>query len=452
MMSLNELLVQWRDLGPTRWAEHQYGWIMVSGKPIVLEPWQKAVLTTWWEHRDTTTNLVISSIKKSGKTTLNAILLAWRWLVAPGEHYSAANDQDQSVGRQFQMVKTMIKRHPLLRKHTKALAKRLIFGPTGSTIEALEVDPTGRSGSNHLTISHTECWGIQLEGAIRHYEELTPPPGLFYGLPALRICDSYAGFEAESETWHNLLDRGKAGESLGGDWPMFKAGALLLFHIEGEEARQRCFRGTAAEAEAYYDDQRASLRAGAFKRQHDNKRAASEAAFIDPEAWDMLIMPGYRCPVADRSIRLSIGLDLSTKHDHSGVVCVYRSNGLLHLGPYRVFKPRPVLDFQSVEDYLLELAQNFRISQVAYDPYQAEFLAQRLRKKGIKMVEFPQTVGNLTKAGNHLFDIIRQSSLVVYPGATDLRRYVLNAAARETSRGIRLVKSQASRKIALAIG
>ena len=55
--------------------------------------------------------------------------------------------------------------------------------------------------------------------------------------------------------------------------------------------------------------------------------------------------------------------------------------------------------------------------------------------------EFPQTQSGLTQAGNTLFEMIRERHLVVWEGADELREHVLNCAARETPRGIRLVKS-----------
>ena len=88
------------------------------------------------------------------------------------------------------------------------------------------------------------------EAGIRAFEELTPPPGRFYGLPALRVCDSYAGYEVESVTWHSIVDRGLAGQRIDPDWPIYLSGGLLLFHAEGEEAQRLCFRGTPQDAAA----------------------------------------------------------------------------------------------------------------------------------------------------------------------------------------------------------
>ncbi len=193
----NELITHWRQAGPVDWAEGPYGWIGIDRQPIKLTPWQAAILGAWWQRKETITTLGVSNVKKTGKTFSNAVLLAWRWLALPGEHFAVGNDLDQSASRQFQEISEMIRRNEYLRHNSKVNAKQLIFEPTGSTITALAVDAAGNAGANHLTASHTEAWGIVYEAGIRAFEELTPPPGSFYGLPALRICDSYAGFEGE---------------------------------------------------------------------------------------------------------------------------------------------------------------------------------------------------------------------------------------------------------------
>jgi len=431
-MNIATLIDAWRELTPQQWAEHEFGWIMEAGEPIRLEAWQRAVLEAWWKHRSTTTTLAISNVKKTGKTTLDAVLLAWRWLTMPGEHYACANDLDQSQGRQFQMIARMARRHPLLRQHVKATNTRLVFEPADSTLEALAVDAAGSAGANHLTSSHTEAWGIQYEAGRRAYEELTPQPGLFYALPALRVVDSYAGWEGESETWHTLVDRGLAGKRVDRRWPIFRAGGLLLFHLEGEEAQERCFRGTPARRRAYYQDQRAELRPGAYQRLHLNQRASGEGAFITPEQWDACILDSYRIPGPNSELALSVGVDLAVKHDYAGVVSVFRRKGLLWIGPWRVWKPAPTVDLSSVEQYLLDLQRNYGQVNAALDPWQGQHLLQRLQQRGLRIEEYPQTVGNLTLLGNTLFD-------------------VLNCTARETSRGVRLVKSQHGGKIDLAI-
>src|SRR5439155_8920831 len=100
----------------------------------------------------------------------------------------------------------------------------------------------------------------------------------------------------------------------------------------------------------------------------------------------------------------------------------------------------------TVEAYLLDLRRRYRVGRVLYDPFQMARSAVTLRRAGVPMEEYPQTSGNLTAAGQGLFELVRGRGLVMYPDA-ELRRHVLNAVAVETGRGWRLAKEKSSRKI-----
>ena len=141
------------------------------------------------------------------------------------------------------MIAEMIQRSPFFSENVKAGKSELVFTLTGSKLSALAADAAGNAGANHLTASHTEAWGILYEAGVRIWEELTPPPGRSFGLPALRIANSYAGFTGKSKTWHKLIDRALAGERLAGKWPIFRAGGLICFHMEGEEAPGTMLQG-----------------------------------------------------------------------------------------------------------------------------------------------------------------------------------------------------------------
>lgn len=446
-----ELIEHWRASGPVEWAEGAYGWIGLDGEPITLEPWQRAVLSAWWDNRDIVTTLVISNVKKTGKTFCNAVLLCWRWLALPGEHYAVGNDLDQSAGRQFQQIAEMVKRNEYLRSNCRVTNKEIEFLPTGSTITALPVDAAGNAGANHLTASHTEAWGIVYEAGIRAYEELTPPPGHLYGLPALRIADSYAGYEGESNTWHTLVDRGLTGECISKDWPIFQAGGLLLFHMDGLEAQQRCFRGTPEDAATYYADQATTLRPGTFERLHLNKRSTGSEAFIPLDDWDACVDPQHRPQLPGFGLNLFCGVDASIKHDSAAVLAVGydAAKGKVVLVRHRIWQPSALdpLDLDgTIGAFLRELSRGYSLQEARYDPYQLHDLATRLRSEGVNMVEYPQSVPNLTNMGQNLYELIKARNIVLYPDA-QLRTQAGHAIALQTSRGWRIAKEKTSHKI-----
>lgn len=458
MSKTTELIETWRRIGPLEWASGPYGWLDVEGVPVQLTDWQAVVLAAWWQHRAEISTIAISNIKKSGKTTLNAILTCWRWLCLPSRHFCAANDLDQSSSLVFSMIAEAVKRNPYLKANTKINSERLTFVPTGSTLEALSVDATGNAGANFLTSSHTEAWGIVLEGAIRSYEELTPPPGKVWGFPSLRIVDSYAGYLDESVTWHNLVDRGLKGKRLHRSWGLWRAEGLLLFHMVGLEAQKRCFRGTVVERERYYADQQTTLRVNSFSRLHLNERSTNESRFVDADDWQACFNKDLERWKAEDTRTLVLGADASTSRDYTSLVgCDY--DGEAVGVPYvKVWQPvrgvlrggRATIDLEAtIGQEVLDLAAAGRVRAVVCDPYQLHTLVIQWERAGIKVIELAQNAGRV-ESDQALYDAIMSRSLR-HANHKDLNTAIQNAVAVETSRGLRLAKEKAAKKIDAAV-
>lgn len=448
----DELVTAWRAMGPAAWAESPHGWIVEGGQPIQLAAWQRAVLLVWWLYRAVVSIVALSNVKKTGKTLTNALLLAWRWLALPGEHFAVGNDLDQAAGRQFREIAAMVKRNAYLRANVKADKKVLTFIPTGSTITALAADAAGNAGANHMTASHTESWGIVYEEGIRAWEELTPPPLGPYGdeFQPLRIVDSYAGYEGQSETWHTLVDAGLAGEPVGGEWPIFLAGGLLLFHIEGADARARCFLGNAQQAARYYGDQRRTLRPMAWQRQHENQRTSGAEQFIAEADWMAIEDPTLAPLPPTKKLPLYLGLDLGTKSDYCAAVGVVPNGpNLARIALHRIWKPSPgkPVSLSEVKAYLEALHCDYRLAGVFYDPSQAALLAEELSRAGLRMMEVTQSLPVLGPIGLKLWESIRDKRLASYP-SDELRAAATAAIAKEVPQGLHITKgANKARKI-----
>jgi phage terminase large subunit-like protein len=120
---------------------------------------------------------------------------------------------------------------------------------------------------------------------------------------------------------------------------------------------------------------------------------------------------------------------------------------------HRIFQPSKAepLDFEAtIETTLRELCQRFSVRAIRFDPWQMQAVAQRLVASGLPMIEFPQSVPNLTESSTNLYELIKSQGLVVYPSA-DLRLAISRAVALETSRGWRITKEKASHKIDVVV-
>lgn len=103
----------------------------------------------------------------------------------------------------------------------------------------------------------------------------------------------------------------------------------------------------------------------------------------------------------------------------------------------------------TVEQLITEIYEKFNLQGVWHDPFQAEYLAQSLRGKGINMIRFDQISANLEAAASNLLRLVNERNIVSYP-SDELRTAIANCRSVETIRGLRISKTVGSRKIDLA--
>src|SRR5262249_23239932 len=155
------------------------------------------------------------------------------------------------------------------------------------------------------------------------------------------------------------------------------------------------------------------------------------------------------------SLPVWVGVDASVKHDSTAVVAVTfdRRARCARLVCHRIFQPSPdqPIDFEAtIETTLLDLKQRFKLRKVLFDPYQMQASAQRLRRQGVAMEEFPQSLPNITEASQNLYELIKSRNLVVYADA-DVRLAISRAVAIEGARGWKISKEKASHKIDVVV-
>jgi phage terminase large subunit-like protein len=68
----------------------------------------------------------------------------------------------------------------------------------------------------------------------------------------------------------------------------------------------------------------------------------------------------------------------------------------------------------------------------------------------VTMIEFPQTIPNLTESSQNFYDLIRGHNLLLYPDAA-IRLAVSRAVAIETPRGWRIGKDKQTHKIDVVV-
>jgi len=206
----------------------------------------------------------------------------------------------------------------------------------------------------------------------------------------------------------------------------------------------------------YLTLQRNRLRPNSYARLHQNEWVSGTESFVSSATLDDCTH-NHRRGMAFNG-KVCLGIDIGLKHDTSAIAVVGKvpdKDKSLILIDHSIFIPdakrgRTVNLEQTVERDILRYNNKYKILSVLYDPYQFARSAATMKKAGIKMVEWPQTVGNTCEMTEALSTLLHNHLLLLYPDQV-IRQHLLNARVKETQRGWRLVKGRKSRKIDLSI-
>ena len=356
------------------------------------------------------------------------------------EGYCVANDFEQAQGRVFQAASRIIEASPLLFSSAKITANKIELISTGATIIA--ADYAGAAGANPTITIFDELWGYTSERSQRLFDEMVPVPTRKV---SARLTVTYAGFEGESELLERLYKRGLLGEAIGTGL-YSQPGLLMAWHHLPVAPWQ---------TPEWIEQMRGQLRPNAFLRLIENKWVTSESTFVPIEWWDTCVDSELTPELTDPRLSVWVGVDASVKRDSTAIVAATFDHKArkVRLVWHRVFQPsvKDPLDFEAtIESTLLDLRRRFYVREVRYDPYQLVAVAQRLTAAGLPMVEFPQSVPNLTESSTNLYEALKGRNLIVYPD-DEVRLAVSRSVAVETSRGWRIAKEKASHKIDVVV-
>jgi phage terminase large subunit-like protein len=423
--------------------DHFY--IVETKAPIVLEPWQKERILLPLFEIDAATGLrkytlaILGMPKKNGKSTLSAAILNYFLFQDEenGELILAANSKEQSSWVIFEKLCKSLRMNPHQYRHVK-ITDDYIENTTGTVVRVIAQNYKTASGSNPSLVVFDELWGFEdvesgSDSARKFFDELTTVPTR---KQPLTVISSYAGFSEDNLLWE-LYQKGLAHTDP--KFFLFWTNENLASWITPE----------------YLATQKERLRPNAYLRLHENRWTSNEDIFIDIADYDRCVDP-ERVPLLEdlhREYKLILGVDIGIKNDNAAVVAVAKKENRVILIAHKKWKPskeNPLDIEETVEKYIRELAGKFSIQEIRYDPYQCHRSAMSLAKDGIKMVEFPQSVPNLTEMGQNLYDLLKGGNLQLYK-ADDLRLHAQNARAQETPRGFRIVKGKSSDKIDLFI-
>jgi hypothetical protein len=255
---------------------------------------------------------VYAAPKKSGKTgfaAMHALTLLLLFGGAYSEAVCCANDLEQAQGRVYLAIRRIIECSPRLRSEAKILADKITFPDLDITITALPNNFAAAAGGHQAISVFDEIWAFATERARRLWDELVPVPTRKI---SCRLVVTYAGFTGESTLLEELYQRGLAQPMVGED--LHAGDGMLFFWSHNPIAPWQTV--------AWLADMRRSLRPNAFARLIENKFVSTESTFIDMAWWDQCTDPNAAPVFADRSLRVFVGVDASTKRDRTAIAAV----------------------------------------------------------------------------------------------------------------------------------
>jgi len=201
---------------------------------------------------------------------------------------------------------------------------------------------------------NTELWAFTLPDAVKFYTEMTPVPTR---RDSIRLVETYAGYDGQSELLQDLYNTGMAGRQLtNGElatavardkdgeryedflWAFAETegdpdalvpcwvddvASLFMYWDSGTQARRMPWQHGPV-ADQYYTAQAKTLPPGEYDRLHLNLWIGAVSGFVPIEWWDACYDPDLEELPPGTDTPVIVGVDAAVTNDCFGVVMVSR--------------------------------------------------------------------------------------------------------------------------------
>jgi phage terminase large subunit-like protein len=432
-----------------------------SGRKLVLSDWQcfiTAVVFGWVDKKTGFRRFRMAYIevpRKNGKSSWSAGIGLYL-LAADGEDgaevYSAATGREQAR-IVWDMARKMVERTPSLRRAlgVAAGAHSIFVDRTASWFKALSREQQGNlDGLNiHAAIvdelhahkdrgiwdvletgtgarSQPLMWAITTSGSNRSgicYEQRAYVVKI---LARTHVDETYFG------VIYTIDEEDKKKRRKADDWTKpktwEKANPNWGISVQPDDIERKAVK--AMEMASAQNN---------FLTKHLDKWVNAATAWLNMHAWELCADPAL--DEADfEGEPVMVALDLASKVDIAAKVKVYKRDlmvkGKMHSHYYAfcrfyipedraedggnasysgwvseghlIATPGNVIDFGMIEDDLLEDHRRAQILNAGVDPWQSTQLSQRMTDEGIPMLEYPQTVKNMSEPMKELEKLVLQ--------------------------------------------
>jgi len=441
-----------------------------ANEPIRLMDWQKFVFANvfGFVERDGGARrfrqAAVFVPKGNGKTTISAPIALY---LTFGEHEGGAEGYAAAVTRDqarilFDMAQNMVRRSPDMRSRwgVGVLANSIFQNSTASRFMPISSDAKALDGLNvHCAV----CDEIGSHKTSEVYDALLTAMGK-RRQPLLLSISTATGNNAGigKQIWDyamRVLTGAQDDDRLFGaiysidedDDPWDEATWIKANPGWGQSVQPDAIRAIMRQA------RNNAAQEAAARTRHLNIWIGADEALFSMRAWQKCGNPGLLLDDYEGK-PCHIGLDLASKTDLAALVLVFRDGdgyaafSRCYINEAAVMEARNAsypgwaaegdlvvtpgneTDFQTIEDDIVELCKRFRVQSLAYDPWAATQLAQRLTAQGVPCVEFRSNTQNFSEPTKEL-DAAMQGGRLQHTGAGPLTWCIGNVVGHYDARG-----------------
>ena len=454
-----------------------------AGKPFEFQAWQRDEVMYplfGWKNPDGTRRFRIAYIelpKKNGKSTWAAGIGLYM-LAGDGERgaevYSAATKQEQASIVHDEAIRMVDKSPPLARLlKVNRSTKNIAYLDTESYYRALSSEAHGSEGLNAhcIIVDELHAWpGTAFWDSLKFAGAARSQP--------LRFVITTAGNDQLSICWQQheyarqVIDGTVQDTRFFGYIRCAEASAdwkdpAVWRHANpslGVAIKESDFAADVAEAEKTPSTQ------SSFKRYRLNVWDTQTSPWMEVAEWNACADPFE--PETLEGMDCQAGLDLAKTRDTTSLQLVFRRDDEYKVLSY-FWLPEDtanspdsppeyrqwardgwllttkgnVCDYRFIKAFIGELSRKFNITELAYDPWNAEQLTQELEDEfAIPRVKFPQTITNFTGPMKELERLILDRKLS-HPNHPVMRWQFGNVSTKSDPSGnIRPVKPERAEK------
>lgn len=404
---------------------HTKGQWAAKDKKLIWEPWQCFIECNLfgWVHKDTGLRRFRESYEEVARKNGKSARLAARGLYmfcADGEYgaevFSGAGNERQAW-EVFRPAREMVRRTDKLRHSfdIEVNAKNLVIMSNGSRFEPVIGKPgDGASPSFYICDEYHEHPDAD------QYETMVT--GMGSREQALASVITTAGFNLSGPCYEKREDAIKVLSGAVTDETLF---AIIYCADEDDEwdSDEALLKANpnidVSVSRAFLEQQREKARRSAslqtaYKTKHCCLWVGASVAWMNMLAWQK---QKRDIKIEDfQGKRAWLGVDLASKKDLAAIAILI-PDGDQFYSFYEFFAPEAAVeenikyrnlrewitttpgnatDYAFIENRLRDLASHLDIQEIAFDPWQAQYLMQRMLAEGMPVVEFPHQVRTMS--------------------------------------------------------